>query len=64
MSRIIQQTILLVAMLTLAAPLAACRGKKPAKEEHKPGDGHDHDEKKEEHKPGDGHDHGSATPKK
>lgn len=65
------KTALLMLALTLAVPLVGCRGQKPpAKEEHKPGDGHDHDEKekkekKEEHKPGDGHDdHGSATPVK
>lgn len=64
MNQAMKKTILLISALTLAVPIVGCRGQKaPPKEEHKPGDGHDH-EKKEEHKPGDGHDHGSATPKK
>lgn len=57
----VNKTLLILAIALAAGPLSACREKKPTKEEHKPGDGHDHGD---EHKPGDGHDHGSATPKK
>ncbi|MBK6513535.1 MAG: hypothetical protein IPM79_09535 [Polyangiaceae bacterium] len=62
MSSTVTKTLLILSLALAVSPLGACREKKaPAKEEHKPGDGHDHGE---EHKPGDGHDHGSATPKK
>ncbi|MBK6517633.1 MAG: hypothetical protein IPG04_26830 [Polyangiaceae bacterium] len=57
----LMKSLLILSLALAASPLGACREKKgPAKDEHKPGDGHDHGE---QHKPGDGHDHGSATPK-
>ncbi|NUP11854.1 MAG: hypothetical protein HOW73_37890 [Polyangiaceae bacterium] len=64
MHNILQRTLLVLSLTLVLAPHVGCREKKaPAKEEHKPGDGHDHADD-EKHSPNDGHDHGSATPKK
>lgn len=56
------RTTTLSKLIALIVTLGAATGCPPRekKEEHKPGDGHDHaapDGSAEEHKPGDGHDH-------